>query len=83
MSNKIKRKQSGINREEWITYNWISVQEMQDDEPLFIQGPFRAITKSIEAGEQWDEWRKAYEELHPELKQKKPELGIDYRLGQS
>ena len=69
MSNRIKSKQSEISRQEWIIYNWVNVQEMQDEEPVYIRTTLRQIAKSLEAAQQWDEWRKAYEELHPELKQ--------------
>lgn len=43
-----------ITRVEWIQYNWINVQEMQDENPKYIKGGLRPIENRKEAAEQFD-----------------------------
>ena len=56
-----RKKLYEITRDEWVVWNWISVREMQDTEPVYIQGTERDPSDSIRAGLEYDEWRKAYD----------------------
>jgi hypothetical protein len=61
---KVSKKRNEITREEWILYHWVGVQEIQDEEPIYIRGNARDISKSVQAAQQWDEWHAAYNALY-------------------
>jgi len=59
MAENLKR-QSEINRSEWVRWNWTAVTEVDQAEQIYIRGAQRNIAESISAGLQWDEFKRAY-----------------------
>lgn len=57
------KKLEEITRAEWVLYEWIPVNEVGGFEG-YIRGVTRDPSDAIRAGRDWDEWRKAYDELN-------------------
>lgn len=56
-----RKKINEITREEWIVYTWLYASTFNESEKFYIQGVQRDPSDSIRAGEEYDEWRRAYD----------------------
>ena len=55
------RKQSEMNRVEWIRWCWIDVTEATSAERIYLRGVERPISEAKEAAEQFDIYHAAYQ----------------------
>lgn len=50
----MQKKLSEITRAEWISFNWIDITEMGDEERMMLRGFRRTPDEAYQAMEEWD-----------------------------